>query len=227
MRSRLNGRVTDCILLYYRTGASGVQDLLPSGFVLDKFGGWAFWNISLCRVRVGGVRFCRAAFSLLTTRGLYVVKMEVDRIAEGLPLHFGTAKAKIQLVSGVSTVDYSVSDGTIVSATAADVETLNPGSCFQFVDEAWEFLNNRNTSYSFDQLKRTVRAITESAHREFSHETPLRVTEARFEFPEKTEAFLETAIHVSPFDVDWAIEDKKGGAGYACGPALSGKEVHR
>ena len=44
------GRLSDCLLLSYRTPADAVRQLLPRGLELVTRGPFAFWNVVACRV---------------------------------------------------------------------------------------------------------------------------------------------------------------------------------
>lgn len=50
MNLTMIGRLSDCVLLSYRTPAVTVAHLLPEGLELVTRGPWAFWNVVACRV---------------------------------------------------------------------------------------------------------------------------------------------------------------------------------
>ncbi|MCC6677213.1 MAG: DUF2071 domain-containing protein [Phycisphaerales bacterium] len=94
------GRITECVLVWYRTPAESVRSMAPAGFELMtvESGGrvWAFWNIVVCRVermRPGGwpgalgVSYHHAAYRLMVSvsleggpaqRGLYFLRSDAD-----------------------------------------------------------------------------------------------------------------------------------------------------
>lgn len=92
----MKGRLSECLLLSYRTPAQSVRHLVPESMELVTRGGWAFWNVVACRVDemrpVGapaslGVGFNHVAYRLHvkaraasgeTLRGLYFVRSDAD-----------------------------------------------------------------------------------------------------------------------------------------------------
>ena len=102
----MNGRLSECLMLSYRTPARSVRHLVPNGLELEARGGYAFWNVLACRVeamrpagvpRRLGVTFNDVAYRLHvrgrtaageTLRGLYFVRSDADR---GLVARFGNA----------------------------------------------------------------------------------------------------------------------------------------
>ena len=45
------GRLSECLLLAYRTPAQNVRHLVPRGLELDTVGDYAFWNVVACTVQ--------------------------------------------------------------------------------------------------------------------------------------------------------------------------------
>jgi uncharacterized protein YqjF (DUF2071 family) len=102
----MNGRLSECLMLSYRTPARSVRHLVPRGLELETRGGYAFWNVLACRVeavrpagvpRRLGVTFNDVAYRLHvraktaageTLRGLYFVRSDAD---SGLVARFGNA----------------------------------------------------------------------------------------------------------------------------------------
>jgi hypothetical protein len=100
----MNGRLSECLLLSYRTPASSVRQLIPRGLDLVTRDRWAFWNVVACHVehmRPAGVPAClgisynHVAYRLHvrartlagdTLRGLYFVRSDADSALVG---HFG------------------------------------------------------------------------------------------------------------------------------------------
>jgi hypothetical protein len=92
----MNGRLSECLLLSYRTPARTVRDLVPPCMELVTRDGWAFWNVVACTVenmrpagvpRRLGVSYHHVAYRLLvraktadgaTLRGLYFVRSDAD-----------------------------------------------------------------------------------------------------------------------------------------------------
>jgi hypothetical protein len=92
----MNGRLSECLLLSYRTPARTVRNLIPRCMELVTCDGWAFWNVVACTVenmrpagvpRRLGVSYHHVAYRLLvkartadgeTLRGLYFVRSDAD-----------------------------------------------------------------------------------------------------------------------------------------------------
>lgn len=100
------GRLSECLLLSYRTPAQAVRHLVPDGIDLLTLDGWAFWNVVACEVenmRPAGVPSCfgvtyrHVAYRLYVKatpaigeplRGLYFVRSDADSRLVG---RFGNA----------------------------------------------------------------------------------------------------------------------------------------
>ena len=115
----MNGRLTQCLMLSYRTPARSVRHLVPRGLELETRGGYAFWNVLACRVesmrpagvpRRLGVTFNDVAYRLHvrgrtaageTLRGLYFVRSDADsglvaNVGNGLTaFRFSTADVEL------------------------------------------------------------------------------------------------------------------------------------
>lgn len=101
MNLTTTGRLTDGVLLSYRTPADSVEHLLPDGLELVTRGKWAFWNVVACRVEAMrpafpgvvdaphalGVSYHHVAYRLLVQamtdrvdvhKGLYFVRSDAD-----------------------------------------------------------------------------------------------------------------------------------------------------
>jgi hypothetical protein len=93
----MKGRLSECLLLSYRTPARSVRHLVPGTMDLVTRDGWAFWNVLACRVEglrpAGapaclGVDFRHVAYRLHvkartaegnTLDGLYFVRSDADK----------------------------------------------------------------------------------------------------------------------------------------------------
>ena len=102
----MNGRLSECLLMSYRTPAPSVRQLIPRCMELVTRDGWAFWNVVACRVedmRPAGVPSClgvsyhHVAYRLhvrahsaagQTFDGLYFVRSDADSALVG---SFGNA----------------------------------------------------------------------------------------------------------------------------------------
>jgi hypothetical protein len=94
----MNGRLSSCVLLSYRTPAAHVRQFVPPPLELVTRGPWAFWNVVACRVermrprgapRWAGVSYHHVAYRLLVRapgagpngrdlEGLYFVRSDAD-----------------------------------------------------------------------------------------------------------------------------------------------------
>ena len=92
----MNGRLSECLLLSYRTPARSVRHLVPKNLELVTRDGWAFWSVVACRVEAVrpagvpqglGVDYHHVGYRLHvkgrtaageTLRGLYFVRSDAD-----------------------------------------------------------------------------------------------------------------------------------------------------
>ena len=94
----MNGRLSSCVLLSYRTPAAHVRHLVPPPLELVTHGAWAFWNVVACRVermrprgtpRWAGISYHHVAYRLLVRapgaggggrdlEGVYFVRSDAD-----------------------------------------------------------------------------------------------------------------------------------------------------
>jgi len=100
MKLNMQGQLSKCLLLAYRTPAASVRDLLPQGLELITHGPWAFWNVVVCDVEkmrptvasvdtpgLCGISYRHVAYRLYVKaatqthgrlRGLYFVRSDAD-----------------------------------------------------------------------------------------------------------------------------------------------------
>ena len=92
----MTGRLSECLLLSYRTPAASIRRLLPPGLSLVTRGPWAFWNVVACRVDAMrprglaaalGISYHHVAYRLMArartadgqaVEGLYFVRSDAD-----------------------------------------------------------------------------------------------------------------------------------------------------
>ncbi len=225
------GRITDCVLLAYRTPAESIRGLLPPPIEPLTHDGWAFWNIVACRVEAMRPRRCPArlgctyhhvAYRLYArshTRdgeieGLFFVRSEADG---GLVCRMGNLftpfrfhHAPIRLgegPNGVFTLD--VGGGAPARLTAEPGEArLASGSCFETYDQAAKFLKYRPLVLSIDRRGTAVKLAEVFRDETAWHEVPLRVTDERWSFFDdlnQTGVALELATRVAAIEYRWRL----------------------
>lgn len=228
------GRITDCILLAYRTPATNVRHLLPRPMELMTRDGFAFWNIVACRVEAMrpsgvppwlGMCYLHVAYRLYvhaplddgsTVDGLYFVRSDADRwpvsVAGNLFTEFRFHRADIELTTSPDRFGLSVRNSDVADASlrtvAFDRHELRGDSIFASVDDAMRVLKYRPLALSSDadgkQLKLAEVFRDESRWRE----SPVRVIDARWGFLQhlrQSEAHLELATGVDPIDYRWRL----------------------
>ena len=234
MNITMVGRLTDCVLLAYRTPAAAVARLLPSGLELVTHGQWAFWNIVACRVeamrptffpRWMGNSYLHVAYRLYVRAhvqaevldGLYFVRSDCDNlpvcVLGNCATDFRFHKAVIGLSVGDETVSLSASgtrDG------AGDVElraclreaTLASESCFESYALARQFLKYRPIALCPDRRGRRVNVAEVFRDESAWRESPLSVSEARWGFFDhfaQHDTHLELATRMEPLDYRWQL----------------------
>lgn len=107
----MNARLSECLLLSYRTPARGVRHLVPEPLELVTKDGWAFWNVVACRTEgmrpaalpaCLGVDYNQVAYRLhvkaagasgQVLRGLYFVRTDAG---SGVVRRFGNLLSDFQ-----------------------------------------------------------------------------------------------------------------------------------
>ncbi|MBB6430047.1 DUF2071 domain-containing protein [Algisphaera agarilytica] len=133
MNLTMTGRLTDCVLLSYRTPAETVAGLIPEGLELVTRGPWAFWNIVACRVEgmrpafpgavdapaALGVTYHHVAYRLL-------VQAMTDRadVRKGLYFVRSDADARVLGAVGNWTTDFKFHAAEMALAAEPDTYTL-------------------------------------------------------------------------------------------------------
>ena len=173
MNMTMVGRLTDCILLTYRSPAKSVEHLIPDGLALVTHAGQSFWNIVACHVirmrpsgtpSALGLTYTHVAYRLYvhTTgtaqrmTGLYFVRSDVDNRLVGAAGNWLT-----DFRFNTSRIDYTVEDGIALSVTASDGNanasllaapmdrfSLSRDSCFDTIQQAMATLKYQPTALS-------------------------------------------------------------------------------
>jgi len=234
MNITMVGRLSDCVLLAYRTPAASVAHLLPNGLELVTHGQWAFWNIVACRVeamrpilcpRWMGSSYLHVAYRLYVRAhaqsevldGLYFVRSDADslpvRLLGNALTDFRFHKATIALLVDGEGVLLSVK-GTLNSAGDAGLRavfgtpTLASDSCFESYAQAQRFLKYRPIALSPDRRGRRIRVAEVSRDESAWRESPLSVSDARWAFFDRLaqrDVRLELATRVEPLDYRWRL----------------------
>lgn len=234
MNITMIGRITDCVLLAYRTPAASVAHLLPGGLELVTHGQWAFWNIVACRVesmrptffpRWMGNSYIHVAYRLYVRanaqaevlEGLYFVRSDADNLSVCLlgnrATDFRFHKAVIRLSVSDEAVSLSTS-GTREGAGDAELRagvgepTLTSESCFESYAFARQFLKYRPLALSPDRRGRRIKVAEVFRDESAWRESPLVVSKARWGFFDSLaqhDAQLELATRVEPLDYRWTL----------------------
>jgi len=235
LRYTMKGRVTDCVLLSFRTPRDHVKGLLPRGFKLLTHNNMAFWNVCICTVESlhpATLPFVRLTYRHVSyrlmvrvpvsnnkeLRGLYFVRSDADN---GTVCSFGNMltdfkfnRADIVVKSGDGVLDVSVEntrDGIADSyflGERTDEYYLPPDSCFADPEEARKILRYTPTGMSLDKRGRVVDLAEVERDEKAWKEAPMRVARAGFAFfrnMDQPEAGLETAVAVDPVDYVWRL----------------------
>jgi Uncharacterized conserved protein (COG2071) len=234
MNVTMIGRISDCVLLAYRTPTATVAHLLPSGLQLVTHGPWAFWNIVACRVEAMRPTFCprwlgssylhvayrlyvRAHAQSEVLDGLYFVRSDADSLPVSFlgnrATDFRFHKATIALSVDAEAVSLSVSgtrDGIANARLRAGVgsPTLTTDSCFESYASARQFLKYRPIALSPDRRGNRVKVAEVIRDESKWRESPLRVLDARwgiFDRLAQHDAHLELATRVQPLDYCWRL----------------------
>lgn len=226
LSNAINGELTDCIQLTYRTPRDSVRSLLPEGLELVTRGPWALWNIMLSRVEhvrpLGipawcGVGYTQVSYRLMVQamtdraeviRGLYFVRSDVSARAVSLLGNmlsdFHLHKAAVELdaddcgaVCKVSGTECGRADVLIDTAHAP--ASLLDGSCFPSTEDARQFCAFMPTSLNVDDTAPVRRLrITQVLREQATHtQTPMVVRKAKL-------SYFETIGQDGVAELEWA-----------------------
>ncbi len=234
MNITMIGRITDCVLLAYRTPAASVAHLLPCGLDLVTHGQWAFWNIVACRVEsmrpsffprwignsyhhVAYRLYVRAHAQAEVLEGLYFARSDADNLPVCLLGNRATDFRFHKAVIGLSVSEEMVSlstSGTRDGAGDAELHagigepTLTSESCFESYALARQFLKYRPLALSPDRRRRRIKVAEVFRDEAAWREWPLTVSKARWGFFDRLaqhDAQLELATRVEPLDYRWKL----------------------
>jgi len=210
MKITMTGRLTQCILLAYRTPAAGVAHLLPAGLRPLTRGEWAFWNVVACRVEcmrprglpaLAGLSYFHVAYRLYVRamladgrelQGLYFVRSDADSTliaATGnLMTDFRFHRAAIaaeETPAGGLRYDVRTPEGVAdlgLSVVPSDDAHAAPDTCFPSPDAARAFLHYQPLGLSVSARGTKLRVAEVLRDESAWRETPLRVERADVAF---------------------------------------------
>ncbi len=223
----VRGRIAQCWLFVYRTPADSVAALLPRGLEAVTKGGFAFWNIVVCRLdgmrpaplpAMIGLGYWHVAYRIHVRaekesgegiEGLYFVRSDCDRhlvaVAGNWLTDFNFHVAGVSVTAAPAGVT-----GTIVSPTAAATFAIDyhtaaqraAGSPFASLDAAAKALEYKPAALSAggDGAVNVVAVRRDSSAWRWR---PVAVVAARWQFLEGREAALELCYEVEPVDYLW------------------------
>ncbi len=228
----LDGRLSDCLLLTYRTPAHSLEGILPAGLTPITYRGWAFWNVLAGRVErlrpakwpsILGATFHTVAYRVLvgaavaggqTVQGLYPVRTDVDGILtaqlgnRGADFHFCRGDVRLRRIKSDFSLEVRNTRGgegdSWLHATATG-SSRRPDSCFRDPQEAAFFLRYRPLLLSRD--RRGYKLTLVYRDEALWNETPVHVREGRFGLFDllNQQVTLERATWLAPVDYRWRI----------------------
>ena len=213
MNLTMLGRLSECVLLVYRTPADHVRHLLPRGLELNQQGEWAFWNVVACRVdnlrpagwpRWWGVNYQQVAYRLYvrartagrkTVEGLYFVRSDADHRwlarAGNCLSDFRFHPCRITLVADRATLFLRVKNTrdrtgeAELRASLAEVPSLPESSCFSSPSESERFLKYCPLGLSCTDGGERLKLAEVMRDDSAWQERPIKVVKARWSFFER------------------------------------------
>lgn len=229
----MQGRISACVLLAYRTPMRAVEQLVPRGLELVTRDEWAFWNVVASRIEAmrpsGLPAWCGLSYTHVAYR-LYVHSTSTSTPVEGLFFARSDADNALIATTGNWLSDFRFHHSQIeFDATNEDVnlKVYNPEAlaelhatpstgaipssivspCFSSHDEAAHFLKYRPLGLA--PGPKALRLVEVFRDETAWQETPLTVRTARFPFLEKFGLHeLELATQVAPIDYRWRLGNR-------------------
>jgi hypothetical protein len=235
MSVTMRGVIDRCVLLNYRTPVSSVERFVPRGLRLRTKGGFAFWNVVVCRVHrmrhalapaALGITYCHVAYRLLVeaeladssvVSGLHFIRSDANNGLVGLggnimsDFRFHGALIDITQTDTRFTATGRSHDGVgNFDLTARDKPAvkLSAGSPFQSRTEAAEFLKYTPVGLAPNRAGSALRLSEVLRNESAWHSTPLEVDRQFFAFfhsARQKAVTLELAERVEPIDYRWRI----------------------
>ncbi|HEY7543413.1 MAG TPA: DUF2071 domain-containing protein [Blastocatellia bacterium] len=231
MKLTMVGRLSECLLIAYRTPRGSVEHLVPAPLQLVTRDGWAFWNIVACRIekmrpagapRLAGMSYYHVAYRLYVRarvasgeiiEGLHFVRSDADNflVSElgNLASDFRFHTATVNHIEDAGRVIFEVRNSGADARLCVNCERepgLARNSCFVSMKEAAQFLKYRPLGLSCRNGWLRVAEVfrDESQWRE----TAVSIEEARWSFFDamaQGETALELATRVAPIDYRWRL----------------------
>ena len=234
MTLTMAGRLSECILLAYRTHADSVRHLVPKGLELVTKDEWAFWNIVACRIvsmrwaiplMHAGLSYHHIAYRLYVSArladgskvdGLYFVRSDSDdtiiTLLGNKLTDFRFNRAEVELLTTPSMVSLDVKNSwdsvgnARVTALRQPIPETPRGSAFGTASEAALFLKYRPLGLSVRDNRVYLAEVLRDEAR--WSEEQLWVPEAQFEFLDRLgqkDRQLEMATRVAPIEYRWRL----------------------
>lgn len=203
------GRVTECLMLNYRTPADSVRHLLPAGLEPVTRGPWAYWNVAACRVETmrpanitatPGAVVHHIAYRLRAQamtadaqlhRGFFVVRSDSDAPRLGVspprPDGVDTPTSRIVLDATRQTLRLRVTPADpsdVDVATSDGPPRREPGSSFATLLDVREFCQREPNGLSIEHRDGVAMLCMAEVRCEAGvwQETPVRIEHARLGF---------------------------------------------
>lgn len=226
----MQGRISACVLLAYRTPKRAVEQLVPHGLELVTRGEWAFWNVVASRIEVmrpsGLPAWCGLSYTHVAYR-LYVRSTSTSTSVEGLLFVRSDADNALIATTGNwlsdfrfhhSQIEFEATNERVnlkvhhpeapaelhATPSAGENTSTTESPCFSSRGEAAHFLKYRPLGLaSGPNALRLAEVFRDEAE---WRETPLTVHSPRFQFLEKFGPHqLELATQVAPIDYRWRL----------------------
>jgi Uncharacterized conserved protein (COG2071) len=223
----MRGHLRHCWLFTWRTPVAAAQAILPAPLEPVTCGGFAFWNVVVCRVeglrpaplpQAMGLSYWHVAYRLHararldcgeTVEGLYFVRSDSDNaiVSSGgnwlTDFRFHTASVEVALEAAAITGRIHSSDGSAsFRLTDNPPSSLSSGSPFASLSEAAEFLKYKPFALSpaGNDSVRIVRVRRNEANWSFRLVT---VEQSKWQFFAGRETMPEICYSVEPIDYQW------------------------
>ncbi len=231
MKFTMVGRLSECLLIAYRTPSESVEHLVPAPLQLVTRDRWAFWNIVACRIekmrprgtpRLFGMSYHHVAYRLYVRAkcasgevidGLYFVRSDADNflVSEmgNLASDFRFHTSTITHFEDTGRLTFEVRNSDADARLCVNIEqapVIARDSCFASMKEAAQFLKYRPLGLSCrDGWLRVAEVFRDESEWK---EALVTIEEARWSFFDtmsQNEAFLELATRVEPIDYRWRL----------------------